>query len=80
MITFKYVPAEDPSMDDDYLMMVNGKEANFGIQDAHRYHGGYVVNRYFYNKRGELDGVELMSIHRSLAKAKTAAIKLHNKS
>jgi hypothetical protein len=47
MWTFDHIPAEDESVDDEYLLIGDdGKATNIAIQDGSSYGGGFAVNEY----------------------------------
>lgn len=74
-ITFEYQPAEDESVDDETVVLVDGKESGYAIQhtdyagpDARR-----ILNQYFFDADGNLTGMRQVSEHASDALAAAAA-------
>lgn len=52
MVKWKYEPAEDDSVDPQWVLLTDdGKDTHIAIQDCRSYGGGYAVNEY--NGEGE---------------------------
>ncbi|WLR90956.1 hypothetical protein [Shinella zoogloeoides] len=73
-ITFEYHPAEDESVDDETVVLLDGEESGYSIQhtdyagpDARR-----SLNQYFYDAAGNLTGMRHVSDHASDALAAAA--------
>lgn len=72
MSTFTYKPAEDESVDSEYVLDTN---PNVTIQDARTYGGGWCVNEWLPDEEAMLDHGSF----RTLDAAKTAALAVISK-
>jgi hypothetical protein len=45
-LTWKFVPAEDCTVDSEHQLLADGKETGFTIQDCRGYAGSYGVNEH----------------------------------
>lgn len=70
---FVYLPADDDMTDASYKVLGGKKDVE--IQCA-PYAGGYGVNEYFYDAKGQLEAVQDHGFYRSLEKARVKALEV----
>jgi hypothetical protein len=74
MFTFDYVPAEDETVDDEYVLLQDQEDTGVSIQVSE---GVYYVNHHTYGKGFPVRhciGMRTISEHASLKEAKAQAL------
>jgi hypothetical protein len=70
-IEWRFVAAEDCSVDSEYRLFVNGADVGISVQDATSYGGGYAVGRE--EGAGDDFGIRHFGAYRTLKMAKAVA-------
>jgi hypothetical protein len=71
-ITFKLVEG-DESVDPEFTVVMDGRDLPIAIQDCRSYGGGYSLNLYGLDAEGNVESIQCVGEHGSLAAAKKAA-------